>query len=248
MESIIETRDLTRRFGPITAVDHLNLIVPRGEIFGLVGPDGAGKTTTLRMLCGLLDPTEGSAKVAGFDVALESQSVKDQIGYMAQRFGLYSDLTVQENMDFYADLFGIVGAERQRLTVDLLRMTRMDPFRSRQAGRLSGGMKQKLALMCTLLHHPQILFLDEPTNGVDPVSRRDFWAILYQLLKDGITIFMTTAYLDEAERCNRVGLMHKGKLIRCSAPDVMKQETGASNLEGAFIKTIHMVEEQAARP
>jgi ABC-2 type transport system ATP-binding protein len=247
MESIIETRGLTRRFGPIVAVDHLNLSVPRGEIFGLVGPDGAGKTTTLRMLCGLLDPTEGSAQVAGYDVARESQSVKDQIGYMAQRFGLYGDLTVQENMDFYADLFGIVGAERQRLTVDLLRMTRMDPFRSRQAGRLSGGMKQKLALMCTLLHHPQILFLDEPTNGVDPVSRRDFWAILYQLLKDGITIFMTTAYLDEAERCNRVGLMHKGKLIRCSAPDVMKQETGAANLEGAFIKTIHMVEEQEAR-
>jgi ABC-2 type transport system ATP-binding protein len=247
MDSIIETRDLTRRFGPIAAVDHLNLTVARGEIFGLVGPDGAGKTTTLRMLCGLLDPTEGSAKVAGFDTVRQSQSVKDQIGYMAQRFGLYADLTVQENMDFYADLFGIVGAERQRLTVELLRMTRMDPFRSRQAGRLSGGMKQKLALMCTLLHRPQILFLDEPTNGVDPVSRRDFWAILYQLLKDGITIFMTTAYLDEAERCNRVGLMHKGKLIRCSAPDLMKQETGAANLEGAFIKTIHMVEDEAVK-
>jgi len=248
MDAIIETKDLTRRFGTLTAVDHLNLTVARGEIFGLVGPDGAGKTTTLRMLCGLMDPTEGSARVAGFDVATESQSVKDQIGYMAQRFGLYGDLTVQENMDFYADLFGIVGEQRRRLTVDLLRMTRMDPFRTRQAGRLSGGMKQKLALMCTLLHRPQILFLDEPTNGVDPLSRRDFWAILYQLLKDGITIFMTTAYLDEAERCNRVGLMHKGKLIRCSAPDVMKQETGSANLEGAFIKTIHLVEEQEARP
>ena len=247
MEPIIETRELTRRFGPIVAVDHLNLTVPRGEIFGLVGPDGAGKTTTLRMLCGLLDPTEGSARVAGFDVAHESQSVKDQIGYMAQRFGLYGDLTVQENMNFYADLFGIMGAERQRLTVGLLRMTRMEEFRERQAGRLSGGMKQKLALMCTLLHHPQILFLDEPTNGVDPVSRRDFWAILYQLLKDGITVFMTTAYLDEAERCNRVGLMHKGKLIRCSAPEIMKQETGSANLEGAFIRTIQMVEEEAAR-
>ena len=145
-------------------------------------------------------------------------------------------------MAFYGDLFGIVGNERERLTQELLRMTRMEPFRGRPAAQLSGGMKQKLALMCTLLHHPQILFLDEPTNGVDPVSRRDFWAILYQLLKDGITIFMTTAYLDEAERCNRVGLMHKGKLIRCSAPDVMKQETDSANLEGAFIKTIHMVE------
>jgi len=237
-EPIIEIHDLTKRFGELTAVDHLNLTVARGEIFGLVGPDGAGKTTTLRMLCGLMDPSEGSARVAGHDVQRESQAVKDQIGYMAQRFGLYGDLTVDENMAFYGDLFGIVGAERERLTGDLLRMTRMEPFRARQAGRLSGGMKQKLALMCTLLHRPQILFLDEPTNGVDPVSRRDFWAILYQLLKDGITIFMTTAYLDEADRCNRVGLMHKGKLIRCSAPEVMRRETGAANMEGAFIATI----------
>ena len=180
--------------------------------------------------------------MAGHDVSRESQAVKDQIGYMAQRFGLYQDLTVEENMVFYADLFGIVGTERDDLTARLLRMTRMEPFGQRQAGRLSGGMKQKLALMCTLLHHPQILFLDEPTNGVDPVSRRDFWAILYQLLKDGITIFMTTSYLDEAERCNRVGLMHKGKLIRCEAPDELKRTTGTENLEAAFIKTIHDVE------
>jgi len=166
---------------------------------------------------------------------------------MAQRFGLYQDLTVEENMAFYGDLFGIVGTERDQLTARLLRMTRMEPFRERQAGRLSGGMKQKLALMCTLLHKPQILFLDEPTNGVDPVSRRDFWTILYELLKDGITIFMTTAYLDEAERCNRVGLMNKGRLIRCSAPEEMKRETGASNLEGAFIKAIH-AEEGVVRP
>jgi len=241
--TIIETRDLTRRFETLTAVDHLTLAVSEGEIFGLVGPDGAGKTTTLRMLCGLLDPTEGVASVAGHDVARDPQAVKDQIGYMAQRFGLYGDLTVQENMDFYADLFGIMGSLRADLTVQLLRMTRMEPFRGRQASRLSGGMKQKLALMCTLLHRPKILFLDEPTNGVDPVSRRDFWAILYQLLHDGITVFMTTSYLDEAERCNRVGLMHKGKLIRCAAPEVMKQETDAANLEGAFLKTIFALEE-----
>ncbi len=246
MAAIIETRNLTRRFGELVAVDHLNLAVERGEIFGLVGPDGAGKTTTLRMLCGLMDPSEGSASVAGFDVVRQSQSVKDQIGYMAQRFGLYQDLTVYENMAFYADLFGIMGADREALSARLLRMTRMEPFRGRQAGRLSGGMKQKLALMCTLLHRPQILFLDEPTNGVDPVSRRDFWAILYQLLKDGITVFMTTAYLDEAERCNRVGLMHRGKLIRCEAPEAMRQATGAANLEGAFIRTIRELEE--ARP
>ena len=241
-EKIIEIRGLTKRFGALTAVDHLDLEVAKGEIFGLVGPDGAGKTTTLRMLCGLMDPSEGTALVAGCDAAKDSQGVKDQIGYMAQRFGLYQDLTVEENMVFYADLFDITGQTRDDLTAQLLRMTRMEPFRARQAGRLSGGMKQKLALMCTLLHRPRILFLDEPTNGVDPVSRRDFWAILYQLLKDGITIFMTTAYLDEAERCNRVGLMHKGKLIRCSTPEAMKADTGTSSLEGAFIKTIHQVE------
>ena len=246
MAAIIEARGLTRKFGELVAVDHLDLSVSAGEIFGLVGPDGAGKTTTLRMLCGLLDPTEGSATVAGHDTVREGQAVKDQIGYMAQRFGLYQDLTVDENMTFYADLFGILGEQRKTLTAQLLRMTRMEEFRARQAGRLSGGMKQKLALMCTLLHRPKILFLDEPTNGVDPVSRRDFWAILYQLLKEGITIFMTTAYLDEAERCNRVGLMHRGRLIRCEAPEAMKLATGTGSLEGAFIKTIQALEEARA--
>ncbi|MBZ5594155.1 MAG: ABC transporter ATP-binding protein [Acidobacteriia bacterium] len=218
----ISIRNLTRRFGALTAVDHLNLEIARGEIFGLVGPDGAGKTTTLRLLCGLLNPDEGQALVAGEDVSRNVNAVKDRIGYMAQRFGLYNDLTVEENMDFYADLFGVLGAEREQLKAKLLHMTRMEPFRGRAAGKLSGGMKQKLALMCTLLHHPQILFLDEPTNGVDPVSRRDFWAILYQLVQDGLTVFVTTAYLDEAERCNRVGLMHRGRLVRCDTPAVLK--------------------------
>jgi ABC-2 type transport system ATP-binding protein len=224
MEGMIRTLDLTRRFDALTAVDHLNLEIPRGEIFGLVGPDGAGKTTTLRILCGLLDPSEGQAWVAGHDVVKDTQAVKDSIGYMAQRFGLYVDLTVDENMEFYADLFGIPAAERRRLLPELLRMTRMEPFRNRQAGKLSGGMKQKLGLMCTLLHRPEILFLDEPSNGVDPVSRRDFWAILYQLVKDGITVLVTTAYLDEAERCNRVGLMYKGRLIQCGAPDAARHQ------------------------
>jgi ABC-2 type transport system ATP-binding protein len=241
-EIIIETRGLTRRFGDLTAVDHLDLQIHKGEIFGLVGPDGAGKTTTLRMLSGLMDPSEGTAMVAGHDVSREAQAVKDRIGYMAQRFGLYQDLTVEENMIFYADLFGITGAERERLTIELLRMTRMEPFRGRQGGKLSGGMKQKLALMCTLLHRPEILFLDEPTNGVDPVSRRDFWTILYELLKQGITIFLTTAYLDEAERCNRVGLLHRGKLIRCAPPRGIKRATDSPTLEAAFVKTIHALE------
>jgi ABC-2 type transport system ATP-binding protein len=218
-----ETTELTKRFGGLTAVDRLSLRVERGEIFGLVGPDGAGKTTALRLLCGLLDPTAGSARVAGFDVQRAPGAIKDCIGYMAQRFGLYLDLTVVENMRFYADLFGISGDERAALAGRLLRMTRMEPFGARMAKNLSGGMKQKLALMCTLLHHPEVLFLDEPTNGVDPVSRRDFWAILYQLVKDGLTVVITTAYLDEAERCNRVGLMHRGRLIRCGPPDELKR-------------------------
>jgi ABC-2 type transport system ATP-binding protein len=220
--SMIRAVGLTRRFGALTALDRLDLEIPRGEIFGLVGPDGAGKTTTVRLLCGLLDPSEGRVEVAGHDVAREPDAVKDRIGYMAQRFGLYVDLTVQENMLFYADLFGVTGTDRDQLMAQLLRMTRMDPFRGRQAGKLSGGMKQKLALMCTLLHHPQVLFLDEPTNGVDPVSRRDFWAILYQLVQDGLTVFVTTAYLDEAERCNRVGLIDRGRLIRCDSPRALR--------------------------
>ena len=222
-EAIIRTSGLTRRFGTLTAVDHLDLEIAQGEIFGLVGPDGAGKTTTVRLLCGLMDASEGQAMVAGYDVSRNLDQVKDQIGYMAQRFGLYSDLTVEENMFFYADLFGLHRQERDQLMWQLLGITRMLPFRKRPAGNLSGGMKQKLGLMCTLLHHPRILFLDEPTNGVDPVSRRDFWAILYQLVRDGLTLFVTTAYLDEAERCNRVGLMNQGKLIRCDTPRNLRE-------------------------
>jgi ABC-2 type transport system ATP-binding protein len=235
---MIRAVDLTRQFGALTAVDRLNLQVARGEVFGLVGPDGAGKTTTLRMLCGLMDPTSGHAEVAGHDVVRETQAVKDRIGYMAQRFGLYVDLTVEENMLFYADLFGISVNERDTLMAKLLQMTRMEPFRGRPAGKLSGGMKQKLALMCTLLHHPEVLFLDEPTNGVDPVSRRDFWVILQQLVDGGLTVFVTTAYLDEAERCNRVGLMHRGRLIRCDTPDALKRELNARTLEEVFIAWI----------
>lgn len=221
--SIVSAQGLTRRFAALTAVDHLDLEVQAGEIFALVGPDGAGKTTTMRLLCGLMNPTEGKAIVVGHDVSKEPDAVKDQIGYMAQRFGLYGDLTVNENMAFYADLFGILGREREELSNRLLQMTRMEPFRKRQAGKLSGGMKQKLALMCTLLHKPRILFLDEPTNGVDPVSRRDFWAILYQLIGEGLTVVVSTAYMDEAERANRVGLMHQGKMIRCDTPAALKE-------------------------
>ncbi|MBI3681881.1 MAG: ABC transporter ATP-binding protein [Acidobacteria bacterium] len=222
-EAVIELRNVTRRFGDLTAVDALLLTVQRGEIFGLVGPDGAGKTTTLRLLCGLMDATEGEIRVAGFEVRKHPDEVKDRIGYMAQKFGLYPDLSVDENMFFYADLFGVLGRERDEMVTRLLKMTRLEPFRDRPAGKLSGGMKQKLGLMCALLHKPQILFLDEPTNGVDPVSRRDFWVILYQLVKEGMTVFITTAYLDEAERCDRVGLMDKGRLISVDTPQALRR-------------------------
>ena len=227
-DAMIVAENLTRVFAggktaAITAVNELNLEVAEGEIFCLVGPDGAGKTTTMRLLTGLMNPTRGRVIVAGNDVSKNVDMVKDQIGYMAQRFGLYTDLTVAENMAFYADLFGIVGVERKELSARLLRMTRMEPFQKRPAGKLSGGMKQKLALMCTLLHKPRVLFLDEPTNGVDPVSRRDFWAILYQLVRDGLTVFVTTAYLDEAERANRVGFMHQGRLIQVDTPTGLKR-------------------------
>jgi ABC-2 type transport system ATP-binding protein len=238
---MIRAIQLTRRFGSLTAVDGFSLEVAKGEVFGLVGPDGAGKTTTLRMLCGLVDPNEGEAWVAGHHAVRETQAVKDRIGYMAQRFGLYGDLTVEENMRFYADLFGIDAAECGSLMGRLLAMTRMEKFRARPAAKLSGGMKQKLALMCTLLHHPEVLFLDEPTNGVDPVSRRDFWTILRQLVDEGLTVLVSTAYLDEAERCDRVGLMHKGRLIRCAPPAEIKGEMNAATLEDAFIAWIGKV-------
>jgi ABC-2 type transport system ATP-binding protein len=222
MPAAVETEGLTRRFDGVTAVDHLDLNVTQGEIFGLVGPDGAGKTTTLRILCGLLEASEGKAWVYGHDVSRDTRAVKDSMGYMAQRLGLYGDLTVDENMSFYADVYGVGQRERAELIPPLLRMTRMEPFRQRQAAKLSGGMKQKLGLMCALLHRPKVLFLDEPTTGVDPVSRRDFWTILYQLAQDGISVFLTTAYLDEAERCHRVGLLHHGRMICCGTPEALR--------------------------
>jgi ABC-2 type transport system ATP-binding protein len=221
---MIRAEQLTRRFGPLIAVNALDLEIPKGEVFGLVGPDGAGKTTTLRLLTGLLDADSGKAVIAGFDVSKNAGAVRDRIGYMAQKFGLYGDLTVEENMDFYADLFGVDRRELEPLKQKLLAMTRMAPFRERPAAKLSGGMKQKLALMCTLLHKPEILLLDEPTNGVDPVSRRDFWVILEDLVREGMSLLVTTAYLDEAERCHRVALMHNGRLVRIGTPAELKAQ------------------------
>ncbi|MCS6953146.1 MAG: ABC transporter ATP-binding protein [Bryobacterales bacterium] len=220
-DAAIRSLGLTRRFASLTAVDRLSFDVARGEIFGLVGPDGAGKTTTLRLLAGLLAPTEGEAWLAGLHIVRDAGALKDRIGYMAQRFGLYPDLTVDENMAFYADLFGVPRAQRAALASRLLAMTRLEPFRRRRAGHLSGGMKQKLALMCALLHRPEILLLDEPTTGVDPVSRRDFWQILRELAAGGITVLLATSYLDEAERCDRVALLYRGRLIQIGAPQAL---------------------------
>ncbi len=223
METAIAATGLTKRFGEVEAVRGVSFAVARGEVFGLVGADGAGKTTTLRMVCGLVDPDAGEVSVLGLKVKDAPDAVKDRIGYMAQKFGLYGDLTVEENLDFYGDLFGVFGAERRELKQRLLEMTRMAEFRGRAAAKLSGGMKQKLSLMCTLLHKPEILLLDEPTNGVDPVSRRDFWEILTGLVREGLTVVVTTAYLDEAERCDRVALMHEGRLMRVGTPAELKE-------------------------
>ncbi len=214
----IRVEGLTRRFGEVTAIEHLTFRVPPGEIFGLVGPDGAGKTTTMRLLAAILPPTSGAAWVGGYDVARDPEAVKADIGYMSQRFGLYPDLSVLENIHFYADIYGVARRGRDEKVKRLLEFSKLAPFTRRLAGNLSGGMKQKLGLACALIHTPKILLLDEPTNGVDPVSRRDFWRILYQLLREQVTIFVSTAYLDEAERCNRVGLLHQGRLLAVDSP------------------------------
>jgi ABC-2 type transport system ATP-binding protein len=234
---IISSHNLTRRFGSLTAVDGLTLSIPEGELFGLVGSDGAGKTTALRMLAGILDPQEGLLQVLGRDFPAEAEGAKGEIGYMSQRFGLYPDLTVAENIAFYADIFGVTGSERRERTARLLAFSGLAPFCDRQAGRLSGGMKQKLGLCCALIHKPRLLMLDEPTNGVDPVSRRDFWRILRELHADGITIVVATAYLDEAGRCDRVGLIHDGVLIACDTPAALTGH-GATSLEELVIGRI----------
>jgi len=229
----IRTEGLTRRFGNHIAVDSLNLSINEGEIFGLVGPDGAGKTTTMRLLTGILEPSEGDGWVAGHHVWREAEAVKENIAYMSQRFGLYPDLTVMENVDFYADIYGVPRKGRIERVEELLAFSNLTPFKMRHAGKLSGGMKQKLGLACALVHTPKVLFLDEPTNGVDPVSRRDFWRILYQLLREKVTIFVSTAYLDEAERCARVALLDKGRILGVGTPAEVK-----GMMRGALIEVV----------
>lgn len=229
-------RDLTRTFGEITAVDGLTFDVDHGELFGIVGPDGAGKTTTLRMLAGVLRPTSGDVSVAGVDVRLSPEEVKPRIAYMAQRFGLYEDLTVAENLDFYADLYRVPRAERPARLERLYEFSRLGEFQDRLAGKLSGGMKQKLSLSCSLVHLPEVLLLDEPTFGVDPISRRELWLILHEMVAEGVTVIVSTAYLDEAERCDRVVMMHEGKTLALDEPETLQR-----SLEGAMysLRTDH---------
>jgi ABC-2 type transport system ATP-binding protein len=217
-EPAVSLTGLTRRFGENLAVDGLTLEVRPGELFGIVGPDGAGKTTTLRMLAGVLPPTEGKGVIHGVDVAADPEGVKPFIAYMSQQFGLYTDLTVRENIDFYADLYRVPKGQRPSRLERLFAFSNLGPFQDRLAGNLSGGMKQKLSLCCALIHHPKVLLLDEPTFGVDPISRRDLWMILHEMVEEGVTVLVSTSYLDEAERCDRVALLHGGTVLAMDTP------------------------------
>ena len=218
----VETQHLTRRFGEFIAVNDVSLTVTPGEVFGFLGPNGSGKTTTIRMLCGLLAPSSGSGRVLGYDIGRESEAIKARIGYMSQRFSLYSDLTVLENLRFYADVYGLNRGERATRIAELLALAGLGGHENSMTSTLSGGWKQRLALACAIVHRPQVLFLDEPTGGVDPEARRLFWDLIYDLAHGGVTIFVTTHYMDEAEHCNRIGMMHGGKLIALDTPAGLK--------------------------
>lgn len=228
----VETIELTKTFGTLTAVDHVSFQIEMGEIFGFLGPNGAGKTTVIRILCGILLPTSGVGRVLGLDVTTQPEAVKARIGYMSQKFALYDDLTVEENLEFYAGLYQVHGAERQARVRELIAMAHLEGRERELAGNLAGGWKQRLALGCAIVHRPPMLFLDEPTAGVDPASRREFWDLIYTLAGAGITVFVTTHYMDEAEHCNRIGLMYGGRLIAEGNPDELK----ASRMSGELLE------------
>jgi ABC-2 type transport system ATP-binding protein len=230
-QPLLSIRNLTRAFGAITAVDHLSLDIQPGELFGLIGPDGAGKTTAMRMLLGILKPDSGEGRVGDFDLIREPESISSLTGYVSQRFSLYTELTVEENLELFADLYSVPEQGRLPRLQRLMQFSRLEPFRTRMAGNLSGGMRQKLALSCALIHTPTLLLLDEPTTGVDPVSRRDLWKLLFDLWQEGVTIIVSTPYMDEAERCSRVGFLDQGKLVASGRPDDLRREFRGTILE-----------------
>ena len=241
MSATIEAVHLSRRFGRFTAVDDVSFAVPKGEIFGYLGANGAGKSTTIRMLCGLLAPSAGRAAVAGFDVERDPEGVKASIGYMSQRFSLYLDLPVWENLEFFAGAYGLTGPAFEERAAEVLRLTNLEAERESLTGAMPGGLRQRLALGCAILHEPPIVFLDEPTSGVDPISRRQFWDLIYELSGRGVTIFVTTHYMDEAEYCDRLGLIYRGELIALGTPHALKtaqNEKIVPSLEDVFVSLI----------
>ncbi len=241
----VVVENLVKRFGDFVAVDHISLQVGRGEIFGFLGPNGAGKSTAIRILCGLLRPTAGRATVGGFDVAAQPEEVRQRIGYMSQKFSLYDDLTVEENLDFYGGIYGVAEERRREREDYVLRLAGLEDRRRALTGQLAGGWKQRLALGCAILHEPPILFLDEPTSGVDPLARRDFWDLIYELSEKGRTVFVTTHYMDEAEYCHRLALMYKGRIIAMDTPAALMRNAGKASMEEVFVSMIEAEERSA---
>lgn len=232
----VHTEKLTKVFGDVTAVDNVTFDINRGEVFGVLGPNGSGKTTTIRMLCGLLTPTSGTATVAGFDVRTQSEEIRWNIGYMSQRFGMYEDLTVAENLDFYSSLYGLAGEEKRKRMEELFDELGLRPRIKQLVGTLSGGWKQRISLACAIAHHPQVLFLDEPTAGVDPAARRRFWDTIYELARGGTTILVTTHYMDEAARCQRIAFLSRGHLIAIGTSEEVTRQFGKPTIEDVFIE------------
>ncbi len=222
-EPMIEVDRLTKRFGAFTAVDHVSFSVAKGSIFGFLGPNGSGKSTVIRMLCGILEPSDGTARIGGHDIVRDAEPIKEMIGYMSQQFSLYDELTVNENLIFAGKLYGLRGRELNQRRDEMIATTHLEPYIDRRAGQLSGGWRQRLAMACSLMHKPTVLFLDEPTAGIDPVARRELWDLLFEFAGKGMTLFVTTHYMDEAERCDHVGYIYMSKLIVCGEPDELKK-------------------------